>query len=56
MLVVAIMASYCLKILKFVSYIENKLPGAEISSIKIAKAGDNIRVDIHSARPGVSHW
>ncbi len=34
-------------------YLERKLVGAEISSIKIAKAGDTIRVDIYSARPGV---
>lgn len=34
-------------------YVEKKLRGAEISSVKIAKAGDNIRVDIYSARPGV---
>lgn len=34
-------------------YLENKLVGAEISSIKIAKAGDTIRIDIYSARPGM---
>lgn len=34
-------------------YIEKALPGAEISVIRIQKAGDNIRVEIHSARPGV---
>ncbi len=34
-------------------YLEKKLAGAEISSIKIAKAGENIRVDIFSARPGI---
>jgi len=35
------------------SYLEKRLPGAEISAIQIAKAGDSMRVDILSARPGV---
>lgn len=34
-------------------YLEKKLVGAEISVIKISKAGDAIKVDIYSARPGV---
>jgi len=34
-------------------YLEKKLVGAEISSIKISKAGDAIKIDIYSARPGV---
>jgi small subunit ribosomal protein S3 len=34
-------------------YLEKRLSGAEISSVKIAKAGDVIRIDIYSARPGV---
>lgn len=34
-------------------YLEKRLAGAEISSVKIAKAGDVIRIDIYSARPGV---
>lgn len=34
-------------------YLEKRLVGAELSSIKIAKAGDVIRIDIYSARPGV---
>ena len=33
--------------------INKKLPGGEISTIKIAKAGENVRVEIYSARPGV---
>lgn len=35
------------------NYVEKKLRGAEVSAVKIDKAGDNIRVDIHSGRPGV---
>ena len=38
---------------KIRDYIEKRLPGAEISTIKIFKAGDNIRIDIYSARPGI---
>ncbi len=38
---------------KIRDYIEKRLPGAEISSVKIFKAGDNIRIEIYSARPGV---
>ncbi len=38
---------------KIREFIENRMPGAEISSIKIFKAGDNIRIEIYSARPGV---
>lgn len=34
-------------------YIRKALPGAEISTIEIEKAGDNLRVIIHSGRPGV---
>jgi small subunit ribosomal protein S3 len=34
-------------------YIRKALPGAEISNIEIEKAGDNLRVIIHSGRPGV---
>ena len=34
-------------------FIEKKLPGAEISTIRIEKAGDTIRVEVHSARPGM---
>lgn len=41
--------------IKIRNYIEKRkdLAGAEISTIEIEKAGDNIRVIIHSARPGV---
>lgn len=35
------------------NYIERTLPNAEISQIEIDKAGDNMKVVIHSARPGV---
>ena len=45
-----------LKILKIRRFIENNLSNAEISRIEIEKTGDNIRVVIHSARPGVSDW
>lgn len=38
---------------KIRKFIEQKLPGAEISVVKISKAGDNLRVEIHSARPGL---
>lgn len=34
-------------------YLDKRLAGAEVSSIKIAKAGDAIHVDIYSARPGI---
>jgi len=34
-------------------YIGSRLKNAEISKVEIEKAGDNIRVVIHSARPGV---
>ena len=34
-------------------YIEKNLSSAEIERIEIEKAGDNVRVVIHSARPGV---
>lgn len=39
--------------IKIREYIEKKLPGAEISSIRIEKAGDVVRVLIYSARPGM---
>lgn len=39
--------------LKVKQFIAKHLPGAEISHIEIEKAGDNIRIIIHSARPGV---
>jgi len=34
-------------------YLNNALRGAEVSRIEIEKAGDSIRVIVHSARPGV---
>ncbi len=34
-------------------YLDKRLVGAEVSVVKIAKAGDVIRIDIHSARPGI---
>ncbi len=46
-------AKLLLEDVKVREYIEKKLPGAEVSTIRIEKAGDNIRVDIYSARPGV---
>ncbi len=46
-------AKLLLEDFKIREYIEKKLPRAEISVIKIAKAGDNIHIDIYSARPGV---
>ena len=46
-------AKLLLEDFKIRKYLERKLTGAEISRIKIEKAGDNIRVDIYSARPGV---
>ncbi len=53
-LLVAVIMHNCLwKILGYAGILENKLVGAEISSIKIAKAGDTIRIDIYSARPGM---
>ncbi|MBA3954545.1 30S ribosomal protein S3 [Candidatus Dependentiae bacterium] len=39
--------------LEIQKYIRKALPGAEISTIEIEKAGDNLRVIIHSGRPGV---
>ncbi len=44
-------AKLLLEDFKIRRYLERKLAGAEISSIKIAKAGDNIRIDIYSAVP-----
>lgn len=46
-------AKLLLEDFKIRGYLEKKLVGAEISSIKIDKAGDTIRIDIYSARPGV---
>ena len=46
-------AKLLLEDVKVREYIEKRLPGAEISTVRIAKAGENIRVDIYSARPGV---
>ena len=46
-------AKLLLEDFKIRRYIEKKLVGAEISSIKIAKAGDTIKIDIYSARPGI---
>ena len=34
-------------------YLDKRLAGAEVSSVKIAKAGDTIKIDIYSARPGI---
>jgi len=34
-------------------YLENILEGAEVARIEIEKAGDNVRIIVHSARPGV---
>lgn len=39
--------------LKIRQYLNNKLKNAEVSSIEIEKAGNNIRVIVHSGRPGV---
>lgn len=39
--------------LKIKDYINKSLSSAEISEIEIEKAGDNMRVVVHSARPGV---
>lgn len=39
--------------LKIRKYLNSTLENAEISSIKIEKAGDNVKVLINSARPGV---
>jgi len=39
--------------LKIRTYLAKRLKNAEISSIEIEKAGDSIRVVIHSGRPGV---
>lgn len=48
-------AQLVLEDLQIRKYIENKkdLSGAEISSIAIEKTGENVRVIIHAARPGV---
>jgi small subunit ribosomal protein S3 len=46
-------AKLALEDLQIRKHIKKALPGAEISVVKIQKAGDNIRVEIHSARPGV---
>ena len=46
-------AKLLLEDVKVREYIEKRLPGAEISTIRIEKAGENMRVDIYSARPGV---
>ena len=35
------------------SYLDRTLKGAEVSSVHIEKAGENVRVQIFSARPGV---
>ena len=39
--------------LKIRHYLAKRLKNAEVSSVEIEKAGDNIRVIIHSGRPGV---
>jgi len=39
--------------LRIRNYIERNLIGAEVSRVEIEKTGDNVRVIIHSARPGV---
>jgi small subunit ribosomal protein S3 len=46
-------AQMLLEDLEIRKYIERNLSSAEISSVEIEKAGDNMRVIIHSARPGV---
>jgi small subunit ribosomal protein S3 len=47
-------ARMLLEDVKIREFIEKRLPGAEISVVKILKEGDNkLRVEIHSARPGV---
>lgn len=48
-------AQLVLEDLQIRNYIESKkdLAGAEISSIAIEKTGENVRVIIHAARPGV---
>lgn len=38
--------------IKIRSFLENHLDKAEVASIEIEKAGDNVRVIIHSGRPG----
>lgn len=39
--------------IKVRNYIEKRLPRAEIGRIEIERAGDSMRILIHSARPGV---
>ncbi len=39
--------------LKIRKYIDKKLKNAEVSRVEIEKAGDNIRIVVHSGRPGV---
>ncbi len=46
-------AKLALEDFKIRDFIEKRLPGGEISKIRIYKAGDTIRVEIYSARPGV---
>ncbi len=46
-------AKLLLEDVKIREYIEKRLPGAEISAVKIFKAGDAIRIEIYSARPGI---
>jgi len=46
-------ASMFFEDLKIREYVKKKLPGAEISHLEIEKAGDGVRIVIHSARPGV---
>jgi len=46
-------AQQVLEDVKIRSYLEKELKEAEISMIEIEKTGDDVRVIIHSARPGI---
>jgi len=46
-------ADLLLEDVKIRNYIEKALPGAEISVIEIERASENVKVIIHSGRPGV---
>lgn len=46
-------ADLLLEDVKIRQYIERNLSGAEISFVEIERAGENVKVIIHSARPGV---
>ncbi len=46
-------AKNALEDVKIREFIKNKLASAELGRVEIEKAGDNVRVILHSARPGV---